>query len=557
MHAIPEYALDSARFDSGELVDALAALSDVTVAGRAKFGSRACRQVALAICCRNYAKAVHELCHMVVFADAASDGRGWEEIFWNNGPATAANFRATAELVCREGPNPVAEFDSSYQAATLRYRDGEFSISFSRMPFLSALLEFLVSGLGYRAVDDLFAPLFETGPSSAGVSNTAKALCRTLYAYLADHLPSVQAQRNFRRLVRFLEARDGKAASIDAIDDAAVLEFWRRESVSHDGGRGDFKTFRQVFRSFVRLYQALDAAQVRNALNRPRSIGPDRAHGEIDPDRLIGIVEAIGEQRNALDVVRDDPAGRIKFFNRREARELELLFDCGPCVLTLPLSLMRAEVFSAEQSRITQALRNGAGDVNQAVTHASRTQSYDQRRQQFQNLCAHLFRIQLASLHVLARARHRTAISMVLGLRPDADYSRLANLFPNPGPEDDGADGGNVVVLDSDLIRDRFFAALVELEHGDTVLGKVFREARAAFGKLSRQGFRTRDIDDPDVIDGFAAAADPLFEINDHLAKFCVRLDRVALPHGTWADQFEADRAVFNTQFELLYGDAR
>jgi len=36
MHAIPEYALNSAQLDSGELVNALAGLSEITVAGRPK-----------------------------------------------------------------------------------------------------------------------------------------------------------------------------------------------------------------------------------------------------------------------------------------------------------------------------------------------------------------------------------------------------------------------------------------------------------------------------------------------------------------------------------------
>lgn len=545
MHAIPEYALNSAQLDSGELVNALAGLSEITIAGRPKFGSRACRQVAIAICCRNYARAVHELCHMVVFADAASGGHGWEEIFWNGGPSTSTNFRSIAEHQ-DFAPN----FQFSRQAVTILYDDREFSVSFSRMPFLSALLEFLVSTVGYGVIDDWFQAMLESGPSSDLISRTAKALSRNLYAYLSDHLPGAQAQRNFQRLTSYLEERDRGSVRIEAIDDEAVLEFWRLHSVPVKGEQGDFKTFRFVFRSFVRLHQALDAAQLRNALNRPKTIGTNRADGEIDPDQLSGIVEAIDEQRNALEVLRDEAIKPIKFFNGREAGELELLFDCGPVALILPLSLMRAEIFGIEQTRITQALRRGAAADVQAIILGSGTLNYDRRRQAFQNLGAHLVRVLLAGLHALAQARHNTAISMVLSLRPDADFGRLANLFPDQGGED-----GNVVVLGSDLIRDRFFSALKELEDGDTDLGELFREARSAFGKLSRRGFRPQDLDNPDMIDGFAAAADPLFEINDHLAKFCVRLDRVTLPCETWPDQFDADHAAFKSQFEFLYGE--
>lgn len=539
---MPETANETVS--DNELAEALALLAETTVADRPKFSRRACRQVAVAVSCRNYAGAIHELCHMIVFADAASGGRGWEDVYWNTGPATAATFRHIAAGLSLAPAAPERELEVTPDEILIRYLDGRFSISFARMPFLSALLEFLVSALGYAELDDVISAMIADGPGTVRVSTAAKKLSRLIYRYLGPLLPAAQSQRNFRKMIAFLEARPGPGADIGAIDDRAVLDFWRQETQS---GNSDFRTFVFVFRSFVRLHQALDAARVRAALERPLRIGSDRDAGDIDPDQVFEIVETVDERRGALETLRDGPASAIKFLNGRESRELELLLDCGSCALEMPVSLMRAEVFGAAQRRITQALR-GDGDISEMID-ASGAESYDRRRASFAHLCAHLVRTMLASLHVLARSRHQKAIAMVLSLRPRADYAQLATLFPDHADDD-----GNVVVLDTTLVRERFFTGVMEMEVGAGGIGEVFREARAAFGKASRQGFRDRDLLDPKLLDGFAAASDALVEINDQLAGFCIRLDRAALARGSWSDQFAADLEIFRAQFQQIYG---
>ena len=47
-----------------------------------------------------------------------------------------------------------------------------------------------------------------------------------------------------------------------------------------------FKTYRSVFKSFVKLHAALAEARDRFRLDHPRSLGADTEAGEIDPERI-------------------------------------------------------------------------------------------------------------------------------------------------------------------------------------------------------------------------------------------------------------------------------
>ena len=54
---------------SRELADAFDMLADTDVGGVPKFSPKVCREVAKVICCRTYATAVLELCHLIPVAD--------------------------------------------------------------------------------------------------------------------------------------------------------------------------------------------------------------------------------------------------------------------------------------------------------------------------------------------------------------------------------------------------------------------------------------------------------------------------------------------------------
>lgn len=525
---------------SAELANAFRIVADAEAGGEPKFTEAVCRDLVRTVVCRVYAPPLLELCHLIRAADGCAGG--YEAFFWGSGPARAGAFRAYAEGALLRLPG----IKAAKTGLKLDYADGTFLVTYSRMPFLSALLEFLVTAIGYRAIDDAVEPLHARDAKGSQVSAVAKDLASQLYAYLKDHLSSAQSQRKFRRLITFLDAT--AEASPDTIDDALLLDFWLHESGSEDGA--DFKTYRAVYLAFLRFIQALSAARDRDELENVKVLGSDRAAGEVDPHALEAGLEVLEESVNPLAALANEPCDAVRFLTKTEARTLELLVESDTIADRLPLSVLRCEVFGAAQARITQGLRRRLAPAEfLALIDDSVVQDYAECRDRFGALADHIDRILLASFHALAEAGKAEAITVLLRLRPDLDYSPLAAHFAATEPEDD-----NVVPFAPYGVAARFSTLLATTDSLTEPLRNFVAEARSAFAGLSRQGFRDRDMGDSSVADGFAAGEDPLFKLRTRLAAFENAVAQLRDGDAAWRAQFEVDRDVFLRQFHALYG---
>ena len=161
---------------------------------------------------------------------AGRTSAGFEWLFWGVEVARPSSFRAA--FAAR-----VEQTSGEHAGATLRYPDGDFEVHFGRMPLLAALMEFLVSFLGYRAVAETATRLAADGASRQTISTIANDLARQLYAALREHLPTAQAQRKFHAMTLYLQQAAGEDFTARDIDDQAVLDFWLACSAS-DGGTG-------------------------------------------------------------------------------------------------------------------------------------------------------------------------------------------------------------------------------------------------------------------------------------------------------------------------------
>ena len=420
------------------------------------------------------------------------------------------------------------------------------SISYARMPLLSALMEFLVTVLGYQELDDALQGMLDRGPTAVAVSDTAKSLSRALYAFLNAHLPSAQTQRKFDRLTDYLAQRHDGDFDETAIDDEAVLGFWLAESAA---GAADFRTFLAVFRSFVRLRQALILARDLHALTRPRAIGPEREAGEIDPADLQTAVEAVEESEDCLTRLRETCARRVKFLTKTETAELELMIEHRSVSRALALSLLRSEVFGAIQTRISQALRRRLpAEGLREMIEGSASDDYRRRRVRLDELHRHVDRILLASVHVLLRVRRWEALTIVIALRPDIDLRPLREqLLSAAGPQ-------NVVVLAGGELAERLLPGLEDPSIAGPAMASLLQDAKSAFKGLARQGFRDEEAQAPDVVEAFVAGIEPLLELRRELSAFIDHLSAVRLPETDWQSQFESDRQTFRRQFLMIYG---
>lgn len=432
------------------------------------------------------------------------------------------------------------------------YDDGEFAVSWSRMPLLSALMEFLVSALGYETLDSALrctpdSPA-DTSQNRASISRAANRIARALYAFLKAHLPSAHAQRKFHLMMNFLRRRHGGSSiGPEHLDDATVLDFWLFAAPGSDG-ETDFRKFETVFRAFVDLRSALAAGRDRALLRTALPLGPDRAAGEVDPAEVNAAIAHVDSSRAPLDALRQAPANAIKFLNKREVAAIALLMEAGDGALAMPLSVLRALVFGAVQARITQSLRRGDACPLPAMA-SDDGDSYSARAERIRDTGDHLERVLLATFHVLASARHGHAISVLLGLRPELDLTPLAPLFTDEKGKPD-----NLVAFPSPAAGVQFLSGIATGPENCPDLAAFVSEAKAAYRRIARQGFHGAD-DRGARVDGFADAVKALFAIRDQVERFLGHLSRAALAHGCWDRQHAADRALFHDRFRALYGE--
>ena len=518
---------------SDELRETFRQLAEIAGPEGPRFPRRVLMDLAARIVGRAYEPMLLELCHLVRAArlaggrgtTGAGGGVGFEWLFWGVEPARAGAFRAafsdstpygfSHRSFARGDSQPALwgdQLSAGDEAVTLIYPDGRFEVRYGRMASLAAMMELLVSTLGYRAVVDVSNPLSAPALRRSAVSRAAGDLARRLYKWLADHLPAAQAQRKFRAMTEFLEEVRGPDFTDDDIDDEAVLRFWLRYAGARDGsgnarwsaaaGHGDFRGFRTTFLAFLALFRVLEAGGALGRFERRIPIGPDAEAGEIDPAaewQAVGVGE---EEEDPLSRLQEEPAADVKVLNRRELALLALPVRESGGVRRLPCSYLRAECFGPVQNRLSQALRRQAGVEELAVlAETGPNPTYPDHIEAMEKVAAHLTRAARACLYVLHRAR--TA---------------------REGDDD------SPTTLDFRLLG----------------------EARRAFDGLNRAGFERSAPNDPHLASAHAALAERLPALVERLGEV---LGIFASPEP-WMDAQTEDSPIFAGAFTRLYATA-
>jgi len=504
---MPQATVTRLVLDAGKSPDLAAALNTVRDStapdGRPRFSVRHLDRLEQAVVCGAYRRAIYELCHLVSAADAAGRGQDrYERLLFAVAPATGHGFEAAfAQQLGERGwrrPGLAADGDG----ISLSFETKRFCVRYGRMPYLAALLEFIVTVDGYAETDGLFSTMLADPGNAELIGRTANALSQRLYRYLSSQLDSAHIQNRFRQIVTYLGNRaadDGTA--VLSVDDSTILEFWYSEAVAA-APDSDFRTYRIVFEAFVHLIQSVEAGATRFAMTAPLPIGADIEHGEIDLARFSDDGALPDVRRSPLSVLNDGPAAAIKFLTGREQRLLDLLMAIGPLALRLPVSLLRSETFGAYQARITQALRNRRPreELAQMIDEPG-DETYAERRQRLIDLRAQVGRLIRATYYIL----HASA-------REDAD------------PHD---------------------------QRNAAVLG----ECRQAFRAVARAGFEEAEIDDPAMLAGFRSGAEMLVQVEQEVGTYLDCVD--ALEAADQADldsRFRADQPVFHNGFAAIYG---
>jgi hypothetical protein len=511
---------------SEELSASLQAIAEMSApGGELKYPPRVCRELGRIIVCRNYTKSILQLCHLVNAADAcARRNESYERFILGISVATPRHFRdhLSGLLADRDWRRPGFAVEPS--GIAIAYRDGGlFTISFSRMPLLAALLEFIIGMDGYSATDDIFAEMLALSSGEAAIGEAANALSRRLYACLSSNLPTVQNMTKFNRILEFLGKR-AEGGEVE-IGDPAILDFWLEQSGAFPSDEGGFRTFRTALDAFVAFVRSLDLASDRQRARNALPIGADADKGEIDPDNLSGLMETPGRWQSPLPLLDDDPTARVKFLTGREKDALRLLMEMGPLARSLPMSLLRAEIFGPAQSRLTQALRRRAGDSElRGLLGLDDVGDYAAHGERLLKLQRRIGMVMKASLHVLLRDRNI-------------------------------AKGDNIAALHADD-HTALFDAIAEDSQPPPLTGteQVFDEAAKAFRDIARKGFSDPEIEELPVIEAFRYGAGITQAIAREMEGFLDTISRLDDGRPDLAGWFHLDRETFRRQFERLYG---
>jgi hypothetical protein len=514
---------------SAELATLLDGVRSVTAGGEAKFSPGVQQELARTVVGRAYGPVLLQLCHLVHVAALAPRQRV-ELFFWGVPTGRASAYAGWVRARLAAASRTLVPVQADGNGVTLVYPDGRYTLAYARMPLLVAMMEFLVSALGYPAVLERVEVLLAAG-GRARVGDVANDFARALYGFLAPHLPTAHESRRFQRLVDFLRARGGGDFSRDDIDDAAILDLW----LTTDDA--DFRVYGTVLRGFVRLAEALDAAADSVGMARARSIGTDAKAGEVEPATDATPPPAPDEDADPLLALQEPPASGVKLLNGREAAEIAPVVQAGRLAERLARSLLRERVFGAVQARLTEALRrSGPQRALQALDGADTAGGYTGWVGRYSELDAHLGRAMLASLHLLVQAG-----------RPEAAHLIVAC-----------ADGIDLAPLGRDL------RALADLQAGlrgladpaiaGPALAALMLRARRAYHSLSRAGFEPDAANRPAIVEGHAAAAAPIVRLAARLARFYAALARAPAP--VWEQRFAEDRVVFVARLRALYATA-
>lgn len=530
---------------SPALEAAFRTVADADLGGGPKYAPNVMRSLSRTVAARAYGKPMLELCHLLRVADAVGGRHGWPALFFGVQVARGPAFRAQIQ----EGARHCAAFHEDFRleadGVTLAYPDAPFTVSYSRMGFLAALLELMVTALGYRAVDGEIRAWLDAPFEAQRAPAHANALSRLFYDHLKEHLSTAQSLRIFARLIAFLETDRGRGFGLDDLDDRAVLDYWHSSATAEEEDAADLRGFRVVTERVGMLRTALQAAFERHAIDSAKPVGPDREAGEIDPGTVLDLLEVHDGESDELRALQGEPAAAVKFLTRREIGELDLIARLGSHAGVLALSVLRAATFGAVQSRLSQALRRHASVREVAgLIDLDGCEPYGQRMDQWRGLEDRLDRMALAALAVLVEADRAEAALEVLARLPAADLSGLRERLPSE------ADGSNVIALRPGGVVGMVAALADPKVVGPEVAGLI-AEARKALRGIGRSGFSVEDRRSVTAVNGMAAGA-PL------VRRLLVRLHnvRTSAESRLTADTFEQDATRFHSGFLALYGSS-
>lgn len=353
--------------------------------------------------------AIYQLAHLVnICARVSPRGEALSVLSMLDGPLSKTSVQHALEDRF-SGRSDLCEMAG--QTLVVRYGDGSgtYEVSCARIPFLLALLEFVISlavSDNLRVECDMAFHGFEIcQPTQAALKSASNKMASVFSRCLKEVLRGRAEREQFGALTRFLDetAELGENGVPPSwwIDDESILSFWEQRAII-DVDSGKFRRFRTVHRAFIALCMALKDGAVWNAMH-------DTAVNADEMPNLIGAEvedtswETVSDKGGFLAEFDEQPLDTVRFLNNREARELSVVDDYWRLGNNFPLSALRSAVMGAVQNDLTTA-QQFSRPIEQLLSLPvpGVDNPYADRKIALNKIVTHLERMSLAAGYVVA-----------------------------------------------------------------------------------------------------------------------------------------------------------
>lgn len=424
--------------------------------------------------------------------------------------------------------------------------DGEDAIYIALVRNLAALHDFVLASL-----DVWNLPWLEelrTNPSSKTVSAVTGEVTQLMSVFLNENLSGQQQFEKGRALHNFLNKSIAEDGASYRLDDGAPVPFWM---YARDEGVKDFRLFNSVGKAFFQLAESYaDGAEAR-AVYDPLLIAPNTKEGELGLD-------SFGEEEDYQSYVDEEPEEVEALFETLELHKSfvarlnepgirDINFLMGPAVnlvksidqpnqlaLELPMTILRQESFGFQQSRISQAKRNGRDEKLPGLIACEGVGTYQDLVESYKTLEVTIEKVRCAIVHILVNMEHPSAASYVLAMLP----TPLAEKAFETVSKNDWLDDPLIAIKTAALQIPELNAAL--------------KRCRDAYGSINRAGFQ--QLPAIELLDYYDEGFQLLGDIRDAVRAFYNVVTECAESMGGLEACFASDLSIFGAAFKSIEG---
>ena len=437
----------------------------------------------------------------------------------------------------------------------------EFKISFSRIPVLLVLLDFIEEFLGVQKIIE-FNDYLEKVVNNNQLNLISNNLSKLLYEFMKDKLPSAHIQ-NYGYLIseELSKFKNEKFDNLnpDDIDDSFIFNLWERVNTVYDNI--SLKTYRLVFQLCLKFKKAMELSPTLTlssvgSENNENVWYQEKFYGDSIEDnyqwdksskkfetianQIIEDNEKLEDGINFFEILQKKGVNLIK---KNEIEELRLLSFYPEFLNKIPLSFIRNIIFSNFQNILIEGeRRNNFKENYDKILNAKNYNYYDD----------YFIKIEKTNLHLI---RLKSIIFSYLWENRSTFSADLINEYLSSNERDILKDFTKKHINQNSENIDSLVLSLKNFIQDEHRNGKNFSEFKYKISEFNtfRKSFRRKGL----FIDKSTNLNKTFYEASKFLDKFIITISNFKESFSNNKDldfQFSKDFDNFTRVFGLIHG---